>query len=213
MMDNQFMRACHCSLEKVQELLASNPGYLGARGGDGETPLGAAAHSNQPDIVAFLLSQGAPPDIYAAIVLGRVEHVKAMLRAEPGLAHARAPGAHNYPPLYFAAISGQDDAAEVLTSHGADLHAEEQGITPLHGSAAFGQEGMLRWLLARGASVDACSRFGATPLHRAADGGHSGAVAILLAHGADRHATTRDGETPLDKALQRGHQVVTDLFQ
>jgi ankyrin repeat protein len=212
MTDNHFMRACHCSLEQVEDLLASNPGYFGARGADGETPLGAAAHSNQPEIVRFLLSRGMAPDIYAEIILGRVEQVQTMLQADPGLAHARAAGAHQYPPLYFAAISGQEAVAEVLLAHGADLHAEEQGITPLHGAAAFGQEGMLQWLLARGASVDALSPFGATPLHLAADGGHPGAVAALITHGANPHATTRDGETPREKARQRGHYGVADLL-
>lgn len=210
---NAFLRAAHCDLARAKELLAQNPAYLEARGADGETPLGAASHGNQPEIIAFLCEQGVPLDIFAAIVGGWKSQVAAFLAADPILVKAKAPHAHNYPILYFAAISGQVAIADLLLAHGADVNAEERGITALHGAAEFGSLPMVRWLIEHGAQVDAWTPLGGTPLHRAAWGGHQAIAAELLAHGADPLVRTRDGESPLALALERGHQTVAEMLQ
>lgn len=210
---NAFLRAAHCDLAKLQTLLAQDPTYLDARGADGETPLGAATHSNQPEIIAFLLSLGVPLDLFAAVVLGRKEAVLTFLREDPGLVHAKATTAHNYPPLYFAAISDQVEMAEILLAHGCDVNAKEMGITPLHGAASFRSLAMVQWLLAHGADVNAWSPFGGTPLHLAASSGFCETVTALLAHGADVSVQTRDSETALALAVERGHLRVVKLLR
>lgn len=210
---NAFMRAAHCDLAKVREMLAQNPDYLSARGEDGETPQGAAAHSDQKEIIEFLLTQGVELDLFGAVVLGRDEAVKASLEADPLLANGKNPCAHQYPALYFAAIGGQEKTAELLLHYGADVNITEKGLTPLHGAASFGRANMVQWLIAHGANVNAEMPFGGTPLHQAAYAGHEDIVDLLLQSGAEASLRTRDGDTPADKARERGHLALAERLE
>lgn len=54
----------------------------------------------------------------------------------------------------------------------------------------FGQMGMVRLLLAEGASVTPTTAVNYTPLHQAAQQGHSNIVNALLEAGANPNATT-----------------------
>lgn len=212
MSSNEFMRAAHCDLTKVKRMLADDPGYLDARGPDGETPLGAASHSDQKEIIAFLLTQGVELDFFGALVLGRVKEVRAYLQADPGLANAKNPYAHFYPALFFAAISDQLEVAELLVEFGADVNIEERGFTALHGAASFGRTRMVEWLLANGANVNALMPYGGTPLHLAAYGGHLPVADLLLQQGADPRIRTKDGDTAAEKAREKGHDLLADLL-
>ena len=73
-----FVANAHGDLERVQELLAREPMLVNAAwdwgGGDWETGLGAAAHMGRRDIALYLLEKGARMDIFAAAMLGHVEH-------------------------------------------------------------------------------------------------------------------------------------------
>ena len=214
MLQNAFMRACHCDLSRVRSMVEEDSSVLNARGHDGETPLGAASHSDQPEIIRYLRSQGVAPDLYAAIVLGDMAQVGEFLQGDASLATARAATAHNFAPLYFAAISGQEPVAGLLLAHGADVNrTDDRGLTPLHGAAQYGRAGMARWLVDHGAVVDAWSSFGGTPLHLAAYEGHADVAAVLLEAGADRGRLTRDGQTPLEIAVERGHADVARLLK
>jgi ankyrin repeat protein len=86
-------------------------------------------------------------------------------------------------------------------------------------SAAFvlacrnGHTDAARFLLDRGADVDARGFFGATGLHWAAHNGHADTVRFLLEAGAD--ATLRDAQfdsDPLGWAREGGHEPVVALL-
>lgn len=214
MTPNAFLRACHCDPERAAAMLQADPGLLDARGPDGETPMGAAAHSDQPGIVQLLLGHGVSLTLDGAIVMGYLDTVGRLLDGDHGLARSRSRDAHNFPPLYFAAISGHEAVADLLLSHGALVGAaDDRDLTPLHGAAQQGRLNMVGWLLAHGADVNAWSAFGGTPLHLAAYEGRTETVRLLLGNGADRHARTRDGQTPLDLALERGHTALASLLR
>ena len=71
--------------------------------------------------------------------------------------------------LHIAAESGNIEAAEALLDAGADIDAieYEDGGTPLAGAARNGQTAMIRFLLERGADVNAAQGDWAKPLRRA----------------------------------------------
>jgi len=96
-----FVEAAHGNLAKVQELLAANPDLLNLPNGN-ETALGAACQMRRPDIIEFLLSQGAPLTLSAACVLGQTDKVAEFIAADPALLSRGDKQSHNKHPVYFA---------------------------------------------------------------------------------------------------------------
>ena len=111
----EFVSNAHGDLNRVQELLTQEPKLINATwdwgGGDFETALGAASHMGRRDIAEFLLKHGARLDLFAATMLGRLDIVKAALKAFPDAIHT--PGPHGI-PLIAHATAGGEDAIEVL---------------------------------------------------------------------------------------------------
>jgi hypothetical protein len=81
--------ASHFNLERVQELVNHRPELARATWdwsfGDWETAIGAASHVGRRDIVEFLMSKGARPDIFTYATLGAYDAVKNMIEATPGI--------------------------------------------------------------------------------------------------------------------------------
>jgi hypothetical protein len=111
----EFVGVAHGDLNRVQQMLAQEPGLINAcwdwGGGDFESALGAAAHMGRKDIANFLLQKGARLDLFAAAMLGKLEIVKAALVAFPAALHT--PGPHGI-PLIAHAQAGGDEARDVL---------------------------------------------------------------------------------------------------
>ncbi|MCZ6635463.1 MAG: ankyrin repeat domain-containing protein [bacterium] len=115
----EFVRISHADFDRVKEMLEAEPGLLNASwdwgAGDFETGLGAAAHMGRTEIAEYLLSKGAPMDIFAAVVTGRIELVRAFIADNPDVVHAK--GAHGIPLIVHAKQGGQAEVVELLKSH------------------------------------------------------------------------------------------------
>ena len=109
----EFVGNAHGNLQRVQELLAQEPGLVNATwdwgGGDFETALGAASHMGRRDIALFLLDHGARLDILAAAMLGNTEIVKAALEAFPDAVNTAGP--HGIPLIKHAEMGGEEAKA------------------------------------------------------------------------------------------------------
>lgn len=70
--------------------------------------------------------------------------------------------------------------------------------TPLMDAASHGYLSVARVLIAAGADVDACDKFGMSAMHHAAKAGQLPIVRILLAAGAAHSLVNKAGKTPLD---------------
>lgn len=111
----------------------------------------------------------------------------------------------------------RDDASMVrtLVESGADVNAAQgDGMTALHWAARNGNEELARFLVDRGAALEAGTRIGAyTPLHMAARAGEAGVVALLLGAGADVGASSSiGGVTPLHFAAEAGSARAVELL-
>lgn len=73
----------------------------------------------------------------------------------------------------------------------------EAGKTPLHFAVEGGHADVVRYLLEKGAAVNAGNADGDTPLHYAAGWGFMDIIAILIENGADVAARSNAGDTPL----------------
>lgn len=105
----EFVGKAHTNFEATKALLAEQPALLNATwdwgGGDFETGLGGASHMGSRDIAEFLIGQGARMDLFAAVMLGRLEIVTAMLTAFPALVRSRGP--HGFSLLHHARQGGE----------------------------------------------------------------------------------------------------------
>jgi len=85
-------------------------------------------------------------------VLGDIGRVCAELGGEPNVARAR--GVHDLPSLYFAAIGGSRQVAELLLAAGAGVNEQAESAAPIHGAVMGGDAEMVRLLLSRGADPE-----------------------------------------------------------
>jgi len=216
------------SAELVQ-LLVDRGAEVNACDDAGWTPLDHANERRRPEIAAFLRSRGAKEasaqaagkfgaqarEMIGAAQRGDVTAVTALLAENPGLAGAR--GTCGETPLHWAAHNGHVVVAELLLTHGADVHAEaaaKWGGTPLAWAAEKHLE-LVTLLCARGAPVTAVNTLtGQTPLHCCARAGGDAEIAVfLVAHGADINARDNTGRTALQYAYQYDNTGVVAVLR
>ncbi len=91
----EFVGRSHNDMMRVTELLNAYPTVVNAAwdwgNGDWETGLAAAAHSGRKDIAELILSRGGRIDLLAAVMLGKIDLVKALLKDNPAALHHNGP--------------------------------------------------------------------------------------------------------------------------
>ncbi len=99
----------HFHLEKVKELVTPRPALAKASWdwgfGDWESAIGAASHRGQTAIAEFLMEHGARPTIFTFAMLGKVDVLRSMITAQPGI--QRTHGPHGFTLMYHAKIGGK----------------------------------------------------------------------------------------------------------
>jgi hypothetical protein len=110
---NEVVGVSHFNLDRLKELVNPRPELARATWdwgfGDWETAIGAASHTGRKDIVNYLLSKGARPDIFTFAMLGSYTAVKAMIAASPGIQNITGP--HGITLLQHVKNGMSDDAA------------------------------------------------------------------------------------------------------
>jgi hypothetical protein len=117
--------------------------------------------------------------------------------------------------LWLAAVAGDTVAiAEALRGGAVVDSLDPQGNRRALNYAAIGNHVVaLRFLLARGASINLPNRTGFTPLHHAAEAGAFDALSALLAAGADASIPSTRGVLPIETARQRGDQAAVKALE
>lgn len=191
---NQYVGLSHGNLAKVRELLQGHPGLLYTDAAWSELSVEAGAHVGYRELVQFQLDQGAPLSLCTAAMMGKAAFVKRLLAEDAKRIWEH--GAHNFPPLWFAAVGGRPDqkpdsaaqleVTKVLLEAGADIDAHKRGRTALHFAAQTGQMELVELLLARGANPNTRTRGKdpETPLQGAQKADQEATAALLRKHGA-----------------------------
>lgn len=187
----------------------------------GRCPIHLAAERGHHNIVVRLLESGADPNctdradqtpLHRAAWGGSLRTVETLL--ESG-SRAMAQDMFGNSALHMAADMGFEDVVCRLCREIDVTTKGRNGLTPLHYAAMSGHQGILEYLLEKGARVEAVDEiFGWTPLHCAADSGHAGIVSLLLAHQASVDARDdRISWTPLHFAEMNGDKQVLRLLK
>jgi hypothetical protein len=146
-------------------------------------------------------------EAYNAIGHGRIEQLKAILEANPGIASlplkssklAAAVGVAVV-PLAVIGTEGvkraQQDSPAVVGVIG-DVVDSTRGVTLLHWAAWFNKKDAAELLLEYHAKINARDGSGYTPLHQGILGRSWDVVRFLIDQGADVNAVANNGDTPL----------------
>ena len=198
----------------LKGLLDGDPALAGARAASGETPAIVAIYWRSAESLEMLVACGVRLDVFEAAAAGRLERVRELVIASPGLVAARAPD--GWTALHLAAHFRHLPVVEFLLSRGADVNARSENShanTALHAAAAGGADrALVQRLVEAGVNVDAKQGGGYTGLHEAASIGRADLVALLLAAGASAEARTDEGRTPAELARANGHNEVASML-
>lgn len=150
-----FEAAAVGDLDRLKELLDTQPELANAVAPDGFQPLGLAAFFGRPDAVTLLVEHDA--DV-----------------------NSPARNANKVAPLHSAVAAGAPGIVQFLLMRGADPDARQQhGITALMAAAHAGDETTVRMLLDRGATVDLADDDGRTATDHADTADAAGVLALL----------------------------------
>ena len=117
--------------------------------------------------------------------------------------------------IHQAVFDGNIGAVKQHLDAGEEVDAKDDKfvVTFLHWAAAGGQNEIVELLIAKGADVNAKTKFGGSPLHDAAIGGHKEIVGLLIAKGANVNAKGKVGITPLDLAVEYDKTQIAELLR
>lgn len=165
---------------------------LGARDGNGRTPLHVATFARRRKAVRALLQAGAD---------------------SAALDHDR------YDAVTVAAVADDEETLAVLLAGGASakLVTSRYDGTALIAAAHLGHVGVVRQLIAAGAPLDLVNNLHWTALIESivlGDGGprHQATLKALLDAGASTSLADRQGATPLQLARQRGYREMERML-
>lgn len=102
--------------------------------------------------------------------------------------------------------------SRVQTLNDANSAREDNNKTILMYACWIGNTEAVKYLVLKGANVNAQDSGGATALHLAAWKGHVAIALYLLENGASAQTMSKDGMSSLDIALMQGNQEIVDAM-
>jgi ankyrin repeat protein len=193
MSNDRGSTALHVAAEnghfQIAELLLDRGADLEAIDVDGDTPLMCAAIGGHSEIYKMLLSRGADADILNI--------------NENGV-------------LHYAAMGGSVEIVNLMLDSGQDINAQnaqnQGGVTPLMAAVFNNRQEVVKFLLEKGADIEASDSYGRTPLSMAVQENKQELVKFLLDKGADIETLDTYAYTPLYVARATGNVDMAQLL-
>ncbi|TPX37453.1 hypothetical protein SmJEL517_g00580 [Synchytrium microbalum] len=169
-----------------------------------DTPLGVAASSGHWEVVEYLVSQKADPNVKVdgipllSVYLDerKLALVKLLIEHD---ADTNATDSNGKTSLYWAAEQGLCDMVRLLIDHGARPNlSNDNGETPMWIASQNGHLDVIEYLFDQSADINLApngDKTEHTPLVVAVHNGHSDVVKFLVDHGAD--VSTKIDSAPL----------------
>ena len=177
---------------------------INARDESGNTPLHLAVRDNRPEIVSFLIANGAK--VY-------VENSEENIPPDPSYLPYQVYYHQRKSPLDIAVELKLHDIVALLISKHPDVNIEDKdGNTLLHIAVNFKLNDVAKQLIAKGAFVNAKNNLLQTPLNLAVALGSQDIAELLIAKGARVNVRNVKGQTPLYQAIAIGHNDIAALL-
>lgn len=162
-----------------------------------------AARAGSVNVVRYLISAGA--DVNAHTPAGETALMLASyFRGDGGFSGG-------------ASFERHEKVAQMLVDAGASLENAPHHYTPLAYAAYQGNDHIIRFLIQRGARVNADASYGGiyvnTPLMMAAMQGHESAAVLLLRAGADARIRVHGGHTAAELAAKHNGRSIVPLLR
>ncbi|XP_006126612.2 NF-kappa-B inhibitor epsilon [Pelodiscus sinensis] len=184
-----------------------------------QTPLHLAVYLEQPNVVRALIHKGVSltlqdrngnTPLHVACEQQNVQCAKQLLEPAPGestepqrsLQDLQLQNWQGLACLHISTLKGNQQLMGLLLHSGADINVQDgtSGKTPLHLAVESRDRRTVKYLLSKGAHVDAPMYNGCTPLHLAVGRKDAAMAAILYHSGADTLLRNMEDETAQDLA-------------
>ncbi len=172
------------------------------------SPITAAVKANDPKMIDYLLSNGAPinggdiPPLHQAVMDGNLAMVELLLAEGAFIDWQNSVGTTAL-LLATSTEEPQVEVIQVLLERQANTEiGNVNGRTPLISAAGYGDTEIVDLLLRYDADVGHANNKGATPLHLAVYANSMVCAHMLLTQGADVNAADVNGNSPLMLAFR-----------
>src|SRR4051812_4526332 len=165
-----------------------------------------------------LATERQATEFFVAIADGDLATVKRIIQENPSILKWQHPFG-TFLHMAARAFRPNLEMAEFFLSLGYDVNTPrpldtgKYKITPLHTAAECGTVEMLRYLIKKGADVNAGARHQETPLHIAVRHKYLEKVKFLLEHGAKPDLEDEEGKTALAIAVELQNDAIASLLQ
>lgn len=220
---------CLRSLKEAAELIDKDPGIIHDRMLWGETAMQYLAVENELEAVRFLHEQGSDINtvndynetpMYQVASGGHVELARYLLEngaiiETESIALVSEEYGKMEPIIHHAVPSGDPAMIALLVEFGADINTRNYlDETPLHESAKHDERlRVTRYLVEKGADVNAVAAFHVTPLIKAALFGCTKTAKYLVSAGASLDIKDDHGRTAAKMARKHGYQELADWLE
>ncbi|MGR9101114.1 MAG: ankyrin repeat domain-containing protein [Gammaproteobacteria bacterium] len=142
-----------------------------------------------------------------------LEMIKALLDYGPDVNRLNSQG-DGTSALHFAVHYKDRPLADLMLNYRADinLRTKEGGLTPLHLAVMRDDADMVKFLLSKGAAIDAKDETGSTALIRAVSAENYEITKILLKNGADKTISNQYGLTASNISQRKNNQKLNWLL-
>ncbi len=188
--------------EDLVNLYISKGADVNARNSEGFTPLDLAVDKRPKTTVEALREAGAEHgnplgrELLNMAEKGDLARVKELIKQGANIYIKDSWGCT---PILEAALKGHLEIVKLLIDCGAEVNVvnKETNQTVLHMASKASNSDLVKFLIAKGADVDAIDYWKNTPLFSAASGNKKEIVEILISAGACVDFRNDNGETPL----------------